>query len=161
MNTLIDAVRGQARDKPDALAFWTPTRSWSFAQLEEAANRAAQGLRALGIGEGERVACLTKHTAECVVLTLAACKVGAVCMPVNWRLAPPEIEYIVNHGRARLMVSRESAHRCFGGLPTTCWFCSGERRQPAGLDTGPFIYRLNCPHFAACSIMDLGNRLAF
>ena len=105
MNTLIDAVRGQARDKPDALAYWTPTRSWSFAQLEAAANRAAQGLRALGIGEGDRVACLTKHTAECVVLTLAACKVGAVCMPVNWRLAPPEIEYIVNHGRARLMMS--------------------------------------------------------
>jgi len=105
METLIDAVRGQARDKPDALAFLTPTRRWTFAQLEAAANRAAQGLRALGIGEGERVACLTKHTAECVVLTLAACKVGAVCMPVNWRLAPPEIEYIVSHGQARLMVS--------------------------------------------------------
>ena len=42
---------------------------------------------------------------ECVVLTLAACKVGAVCMPVNWRLAPPEIEYIISHGQARLMVS--------------------------------------------------------
>jgi len=105
MDTLIDAVRGQARAKPDALAYWTPTRRWSFAQLEEAANRAAQGLRALGVGEGERVACLTKHTAECVVLTLAACKIGAVCMPVNWRLAPPEIEYIVNHGQARLMVA--------------------------------------------------------
>jgi fatty-acyl-CoA synthase len=104
METLIDAVRGQARDKPDALAFLTPTRRWRFAQLEEAANRAAQGLRALGIGEGERVACLTKHTAECVVLTLAACKIGAVCMPVNWRLAPPEIEYIVNHGQARMLV---------------------------------------------------------
>jgi len=105
MDSLIDAVRGQAQAKPDSLAFLTPTRRWSFAQLEEAANRAAQGLRALGIGEGVRVACLTKHTAECVVLTLAACKVGAVCMPVNWRLAPGEIEYIVNHGQARLMVA--------------------------------------------------------
>ena len=105
MNTVIDAVRAQARAKPEALAFVTPVQRWSFAQLEQAANRAAQGLRALGIGKGERVACLTKHTAECVVLVLAACKVGAVCMPVNWRLAPPEIEYIVNHGHARLMVA--------------------------------------------------------
>jgi len=105
MDTLIDAVRGQARDKPGALAFLTPTRRWSFAQLDEASNRAAQGLRALGLTAGARVACLTKHTAECVVLTLAACKVGAVCMPVNWRLAPPEIEYIVNHGQAQLMVA--------------------------------------------------------
>jgi len=105
MKTLLDAVAEHTRAKPDALAFLTPTRSWSFAQIEEASNRAAQGLRALGIGEGARVACLTKHTAECVVLTLAACKVGAVCMPVNWRLAPPEIEYIVNHGAARLMMA--------------------------------------------------------
>ena len=105
MKTLLDAVAERTRAKPDALAFLTPTRSWSFAQIEEASNRAAQGLRALGIGEGARVACLTKHTAECVVLMLAACKVGAVCMPVNWRLAPPEIDYILNHGQARLMVA--------------------------------------------------------
>ena len=30
------------------------------------------------------------------LLLLAACKLGAVCMPVNWRLAPPEVEYIVD-----------------------------------------------------------------
>jgi len=105
MGTLIDGIREHARARPDALAYWTPTRVWTFGEIEAAANRAAQGLRALGIGEGARVACLTKHTAECIVLTLAACKVGAVCMPVNWRLAPPEIEYIVNHGQARLMMT--------------------------------------------------------
>jgi len=105
METVIDAIRRQAHAQPDAQAYWTPTRRWTFADLDEASNRAAQGLRTLGIGEGARVACLTKHTAECVVLTLAACKLGAVCMPVNWRLAPPEIEYIVKHGEARLMVA--------------------------------------------------------
>ncbi|MDX1376843.1 MAG: long-chain-fatty-acid--CoA ligase [Burkholderiales bacterium] len=105
METLIDAVRRHAREQPEARVYWTPTRGWTFRELDAASNRAAQGLRALGIGEGARVACLTKHTAECVVLTLAACKVGAVCMPVNWRLAPPEIEYIVNHGQARLMMA--------------------------------------------------------
>ena len=38
-------------------------------------------------------------------LTLAAAKLGAVCMPVNWRLAPGEVHYIVDHGMARLMLA--------------------------------------------------------
>jgi acyl-CoA synthetase (AMP-forming)/AMP-acid ligase II len=104
MEFVVDAIRRHARTQPDAVAYWTPTRTWSFAQLEAASNRVAQGLLALGVGKGERIACLTKHTVECVLLTLAGNKTGAVCMPVNWRLAPPEIEYVLNNGKARLLV---------------------------------------------------------
>jgi len=103
--TVIDAIRRQAREQPGAPAYWTPSGIWSFAQLEEFSNRAAQGLRSLGIGPGDRVACLTKHTAQCVALTLAAGKLGAVCMPVNWRLAAPEVEYVVQNGAARFMMA--------------------------------------------------------
>ena len=39
------------------------------------------------------------------LLTLAAAKLGAVCMPVNWRLAPGEVQYIVDHGMAKLMMA--------------------------------------------------------
>jgi acyl-CoA synthetase (AMP-forming)/AMP-acid ligase II len=104
MEFVVDAIRRHAREQPDAVAYWTPTRSWSFAQLEAASNRVAQGLLALGVGRGERIACLTKHTVECVLLTLAGNKTGAACMPVNWRLAPPEIEYVLNNGKARLLM---------------------------------------------------------
>ena len=72
--------------------------------MDDASSRIAQGLQSLGIGAGDRVACLTKRTADCVALVLAANKVGAVCMPVNWRLAPPEIEYIVTNGNAALLL---------------------------------------------------------
>jgi fatty-acyl-CoA synthase len=102
--TVVEAVRRHARAQPDAIAYWTPTRTWSFAQLDEESNRVAQGLLSLGIGKGERVACLTKHTVECVLLTLAGNKTGAVCMPVNWRLAPSEIEYVLGNGKARLLM---------------------------------------------------------
>lgn len=105
MEFVVDAIRRHARAQPDAVAYWTPKRRWSFAQIEEASNRIAQGLLALGIGRGERIACLTKHTVECVLLTLAGNKTGAVCMPVNWRLAPPEIEYVLKDGAARLLVA--------------------------------------------------------
>jgi fatty-acyl-CoA synthase len=102
--TIPAIIRGHAEKKGAQLAYWTPGRVWTFAQVEDTARRVAQGLASLGIGPGDRVACLTKHTAECVALVLGANKVGAVCMPVNWRLAPPEIEYIVNNGEAKLML---------------------------------------------------------
>jgi acyl-CoA synthetase (AMP-forming)/AMP-acid ligase II len=104
MEFVVDAIRRHARSQPDAVAYRTPTRNWTFAQLEDASNRVAQGLRALGVGRGERIACLTKHTVECVLLTLAGNKIGAVCMPVNWRLAPPEMEYVLNNGKVRLLM---------------------------------------------------------
>jgi acyl-CoA synthetase (AMP-forming)/AMP-acid ligase II len=102
--SIVDVIRGHAETRGADIAYWTPARTWSFAQLEEAACRVATGLKSLGIGPNDRVACLTKLTAECVVLVLGANKLGAVCMPVNWRLAPPEIEYIVKNGQARFML---------------------------------------------------------
>jgi acyl-CoA synthetase (AMP-forming)/AMP-acid ligase II len=104
MTTVPEAIRRHAREKPGAPAYWTPQRTWTFGEVEDAARRVAQGLKDLGIGPGDRVACLTKLTADCVALVLGANKVGAVCMPVNWRLAPPEIEYIVNNGKAKFMM---------------------------------------------------------
>lgn len=104
MDTVLEAVRRHARERASERVYWSPARSWTFAELDAAANRVAQGLLALGVAPSERVACLTKHTAECVALVLGANKIGAVCMPVNWRLAAPEIEYIVNNGEARLMM---------------------------------------------------------
>jgi fatty-acyl-CoA synthase len=104
MTTIPDIIRRHAEQKGGETAYWTPGRVWTFAQVEDAARRVAAGLQSLGIGPGDRVACLTKRTAECVALVLGANKVGAVCMPVNWRLAPPEIEYIVNNGRAKFMM---------------------------------------------------------
>jgi acyl-CoA synthetase (AMP-forming)/AMP-acid ligase II len=103
--SLLSAV---AARQPDAIAYRTPRRDWTFREIEDAAERVARGLRAIGIGPGERVAALTRHTAECVVLALGAMKVGAVCMPVNWRLAAPEVEFIVNDGAARFLMTDEA-----------------------------------------------------
>lgn len=102
--TLTEAVRRQYRERPDATAFITPERIWTFADIHAESNRVAQGLASLGIGPGDRVACLTRQTEEAVVLLMAACKIGAVGMPVNWRLAPPEIEYVLNNGEAKFLM---------------------------------------------------------
>jgi acyl-CoA synthetase (AMP-forming)/AMP-acid ligase II len=102
--TLTEAVRRQNRERPGDTAFITPERIWTFADIHDESNRVAQGLASLGIGRGDRVACLTKQTDRAVVLLMAACKLGAVGMPVNWRLAPPEIEYVLNNGEAKFLM---------------------------------------------------------
>ena len=55
MQTILDAVRRHATEKGDALAYWTPSRTWTFAQLWDTAGRAATGLAKQGIGPGDRV----------------------------------------------------------------------------------------------------------
>jgi len=108
MMTILDAIARHAAERGGERVYWTPRRAWTFAELWDAAGRAAAGLARHGVGRGTRVACLTKHTAECVALVLGACRLGAVCMPVNWRLAPAEIGYIVKDGRARFMMADEA-----------------------------------------------------
>jgi acyl-CoA synthetase (AMP-forming)/AMP-acid ligase II len=103
--TVLGAIRRQAREHPDDVAFWAPARSWTFADLDRQSSRVAHGLSSLGIGSGGRVACLTRHTADCVALTIAACKIGAVSMPVNWRLTPREVGHILGDGEAQFLMA--------------------------------------------------------
>ena len=118
--TFIEIVQHQARVKPQALAYRCGDRRWTFADIERDSNRIANTLAAMGIAAGDRVAALTRFHVEALLLSLAAAKLGAVCMPVNWRLAAAEVRYIVDHGGARLMM----ADRAFlplvdrAGMPT-------------------------------------------
>ena len=106
--TLIDSLRRQLRERPDALAYRRGERKLSFAHVERATNRIANALAAMGVGRDSRVAVLTKHHIETLLLTLAACKLGAVCMPVNWRLAAPEIAYILKNGEAPFLMADQA-----------------------------------------------------
>ena len=105
--TLMESLRRQVQQRPDAPAYRWGGNVLSFAELESETNRIANALVRLGVQRDDRIACLTKHHVPCILLTLAACKLGAVCMPVNWRLSPPEAEYIINHGQARLLMIDE------------------------------------------------------
>jgi acyl-CoA synthetase (AMP-forming)/AMP-acid ligase II len=111
-----DVLRRQLRERPEQLAFETPTRSWTYREADAAANRIAQGLAALGVGHGDRVACLSRHGAECALLMVAAARLGAVCAKLNWRLAPPEVAYVLGDSQAKLlMVDREFLPAVQGG----------------------------------------------
>jgi len=104
LQSVPEIIRLRGPQKGAALAVISPTKSWTYAELDQLSNRIAQGLRALGVVVGERVAALTRNAAECLALCLGANKLGAVMAPLNWRLASAELDYVVNHSEARFLL---------------------------------------------------------
>ena len=102
--TVADVSRHQARLRPDAPAMWFEGRQTTFGQLDARANACANALLAAGIGPGERIACLAKNNDDFFVLWLGAIKARVCLAPVNWRLAPPEIAFILKDAGAKLLV---------------------------------------------------------
>jgi fatty-acyl-CoA synthase len=64
----------------------------------------AAGLAARGIGAGDVVALLSYNNVEFLTTIFAANALGAVAMPINWRLAAPEVRFILEHSQARALV---------------------------------------------------------
>jgi acyl-CoA synthetase (AMP-forming)/AMP-acid ligase II len=92
-----DIVHDHARTQGDVIAFTFGEEELSFAALDEGANRAANGLIALGVKPGDRVAFLGKNHPLYFEAFVGAARIGAVMTPVNWRLAPPEVAYILDN----------------------------------------------------------------
>jgi acyl-CoA synthetase (AMP-forming)/AMP-acid ligase II len=76
--------------------------SWSEVARRGRALQA--GLDALGVGAGERVAVVSHNSARLLEVLLAVPSSGRVAVPVNFRLAPAEVEYIVEHSGASVLV---------------------------------------------------------
>jgi fatty-acyl-CoA synthase len=100
---LADMVRARAKSRGNAIAFEFEGRHTSFAELDINANRVANGLRALGVKPGVRIAYLGKNSDIYFELLLGAMKANVVMAPVNWRLAGPEIAFIVRDCKAPVL----------------------------------------------------------
>jgi len=96
----------------------------SYAELDRRAGLAAAGLAALGIGRGDVVALLLYNCPEFIEAMFAVARLGAVVMPLNWRLAGAEVAYIAEHAGAAAVISEpelvplaETARARLGGAP--------------------------------------------
>lgn len=98
-----DMLARWARERPDGLAvsFGETRRTWS--QLVERVRRIAGGLRAAGLNPGDRIAVLDLNHPSCLELSLACALTGCANAVVNFRLAPPEIAYVINDSKARIL----------------------------------------------------------
>src|SRR3569833_2989076 len=101
--TLADMVRAQAKNRGKAVAFEFEGRRTSFDEFDVKTNRVANALLALGLKKGDRIAYLGKNSDFYFELLMGAMKAGVVMAPVNWRLAGPEVAFIVGDCKAPVL----------------------------------------------------------
>ncbi len=83
-------------------------RRVTYAELAEGAARVAGGLRRLGVGPGDRVATLAMNGLPLLELLFACGRLGAILVPLNYRLAEPELCWIGRNAEARLLFFEEA-----------------------------------------------------
>src|SRR4051812_31955732 len=76
----------------------------TYGELAARARAIAAGLDELGVDEGERVAVVSENSARLLELILGVTAAGRVCVPVNFRLQPGEVEYILEHSGASVLL---------------------------------------------------------
>ena len=103
IDTLAELTRFHARHRPDKVAFYYDDRATTYRQFDALTNRVAQGLLAQGLSPGSRVGFLDKNSDLFYQLVFGAAKAGCVTVGINWRLAPPEVAYILNDSRAEVL----------------------------------------------------------
>jgi long-chain acyl-CoA synthetase len=104
ITTLADIIRthGVSRASANSLIEGDRTRTWG--ELYERSVRVANALQAAGVGVQDRVAFLDKNSIEHFEVFYGCALINAVSVDINWRLAPPEVEFIVNDSAAKVLV---------------------------------------------------------
>src|SRR5262252_3131617 len=93
-------------DRPDGTMTW-----WSYQQLEAESNRLANAFATLGAGPGTKIVWCGPNSPQVIAVMNATRKIGAVAVPLNYRLTAPEAQYIIGHCEAAIgVVDAEYAH---------------------------------------------------
>jgi acyl-CoA synthetase (AMP-forming)/AMP-acid ligase II len=79
-------------------------RRFSYRGANARCNQTANGLRELGVVKGDRVALLLMNGVEFFETFFAIAKLGAICVPLNWRLVPDELEFILSDSGTSTLV---------------------------------------------------------
>jgi fatty-acyl-CoA synthase len=109
---------------PEKTAILFEGQRITYRELNIRANRTACWLQSLGIEKGDRTAVLLQNCPEFIDLYLACSRLGAIFVPLNFRLAHPEVDYLIKHCRPRLFVFSRRFEKTVGALKL------GEYRPP-------------------------------
>ncbi|MFE0678985.1 long-chain fatty acid--CoA ligase [Streptomyces sp. NPDC058867] len=104
------AVARNARHRGDSTAIGYPGGDLTYAELDDKAARLATALSEGGTRDGDTVAYLGLNSTAFFVTMLAAFRIGALFVPVNFRLADPELTQVLHRSTARVVICEEG-HR--------------------------------------------------
>ena len=103
ITTLADLPRLQARQFPDVRALIFQDKALTYLQLHRQSNCVANALLEQGVQAQSRVALLAKDSLKIYEILFACAKINVVIIPINWRLAPSEVSYILRDANVEVI----------------------------------------------------------
>jgi fatty-acyl-CoA synthase len=132
-------LKMNALNYPDKLGCQDKYKSFTFREWNERACRLSNALSEAGIGYGERVAILAYNRVEWMEMYAGCAKGGQVAVPIMFRLAPIDIEYIINHSGSKIIIVEEpfvgninSIRDKLKSIPQDNFIFLGEGKAPEG-----------------------------
>ncbi len=119
-STLWQVLLAQSQQRGHAPALRFQGQETSYAQLAEQSRAVGAALYSQGIQRGDRIAWLGLNHPLQIALLFACAGVGAIAMPLNYRLAAPELERILRDGRPRLLIHDSAWAQAAQGLSASC-----------------------------------------
>lgn len=102
---LTDLLAPALTDKPNETALVSPSRTWTWQELEQEIDTLAAQLAAMGLQRGDRIASLMPNRGELLLHYLACLRAGLVVTPLNYRYTAPEIDYALEVSGASLLLA--------------------------------------------------------
>ena len=99
-----DALHWYATYTPNSIAIISSAGTQTYAQLWSRVCRLSSALAELGLAPGDRIALLMQNSSSYLEVYQAAALMGAAVVPLNFRFTASEIEYVVNHSGAGVVV---------------------------------------------------------
>ncbi|ASR35307.1 long-chain fatty acid--CoA ligase [Prauserella marina] len=136
--TMGDQLARHARTVGDDVAYTFAGVSLTYRYLDERVSRLANALRERGIGRGDRVAVLGLNSLEVIETYFATTRLGAICVPVNFRLVADEIAYTLGDSGVGVIIVQApfagtiaKASEQLEGAPVCLIFGEGAERGDA------------------------------
>jgi len=98
------AIDYHARRRPNHLALVSDETQYTYQELKQRSEHLAQAFLAQGVSPSERVGLLGQNSIDHMVAFTACSRVGAVAVPLNYRLAPPETAYVCDDAQITLIL---------------------------------------------------------
>jgi fatty-acyl-CoA synthase len=132
-------LKMQAINYPDRLGCQDKRRSFTFKQWNARACQLAHALARIGVARHDRFAVLAYNRVEWLDIYGCCGKGGQVLVPIMFRLAPPEIEYIINHSESKALIVEQPFVELVNGIrdkfptiPQDTYIYLGEGKTPDG-----------------------------
>ncbi len=136
--TPLELARRARRLYPDREAVVDGDLRLTYRQFFERCDRWSAALLRLGVRPGDRVACIAPNTHAHLESYYAVPQIGAVIVPINYRLTADDFAYIINHSGARVVCADpaylETVDRIRDQVPTVEQFVAFEGTRPGWLD---------------------------